>query len=622
VGFVPVTGPASFRLAEPPRESVVVFTDGDARRTVELPMRSALPVLAKARVDEAAHPSVGLIGGAVVFGMRLVADGRFEPSPDGPWWQPVELDTDETDRLERLARARAWEELDVAAAEGLARRVIAAVVDAMPRSAPSGSAASLVAGADAGGSTGPGLRPGGARRTTARGGDPAAFQARLADRLARIRADGGPVPDGRPHLVTLSLRLEAAEEELVAGSVRLVLQVHDERNPLHLCDAALLWTDPETSGFGSRALTHTTVALRAAADAWPVLDRLQALRVPDEITLDTDELVSLLESGVGALREIGVDVLWPRSLGRDLVASTVLEQRPRERRAGAGGDGSQREEALQDRHVRPGGALRLQLADLARRRAAHRRGDGPARRVSRAGDPAARSVDRRRSVDRAQGQEAVGADRHRPPGALAAALSGVVQVEDRRGAGPSSAPILRRSASSCARRRPVADRGADRPRGDAARLPAPRPDLAGRADLPRARRLPGRRHGPGQDAHPDRPAPAPRRFRQARPAALAGPTLVVCPTSLLGNWEAEIRRFAPGVPTCAASTAGATSTGSSGGWRGFVLTTYGTLRNAAPTSAKVAVGPGRRRRGAAREEPRDLDRAGAAHDPVARRGWR
>ena len=32
-----------------------------------------------------------------------------------------------------------------------------------------------------------------------------------------------------------------------------------------------------------------------------------------------------------------------------------------------------------------------------------------------------------------------------------------------------------------------------------------------------------------------------------RPAA-AGPTLVVCPASLLGTWEREIRRFAPGIP--------------------------------------------------------------------------
>ena len=29
-------------------------------------------------------------------------------------------------------------------------------------------------------------------------------------------------------------------------------------------------------------------------------------------------------------------------------------------------------------------------------------------------------------------------------------------------------------------------------------------------------------------------------------AGSPGPTLVVCPTSLLGNWEAEIEKFAPG----------------------------------------------------------------------------
>ena len=129
-----------------------------------------------------------------------------------------------------------------------------------------------------------------------------------------------------PQLVRISLRVEADEEELVAGAVRLVLQVHDERDPLHVCDAVDLFTGTD-HGFGSRARTHASIALRAAADAWPVLDRLLGLRVPDEITLDTDELVSLLEHGVGALAERGVDVLWPRSLGRDLTASAVLDRR-------------------------------------------------------------------------------------------------------------------------------------------------------------------------------------------------------------------------------------------------------------------------------------------------------
>jgi SNF2 family DNA or RNA helicase len=58
-------------------------------------------------------------------------------------------------------------------------------------------------------------------------------------------------------------------------------------------------------------------------------------------------------------------------------------------------------------------------------------------------------------------------------------------------------------------------------------------------------------------------------------AGTAGPTLVVCPASLLGNWEREVQRFAPGTPVrrfhgSARSLDGADD--------GFVLTTYGTLR--------------------------------------------
>jgi SNF2 family DNA or RNA helicase len=46
-----------------------------------------------------------------------------------------------------------------------------------------------------------------------------------------------------------------------------------------------------------------------------------------------------------------------------------------------------------------------------------------------------------------------------------------------------------------------------------------------------------------------RPPPGGERRAPDQPlAAGRGPTLVVCPTSVLGNWQREIERFAPGVP--------------------------------------------------------------------------
>jgi SNF2 family DNA or RNA helicase len=51
------------------------------------------------------------------------------------------------------------------------------------------------------------------------------------------------------------------------------------------------------------------------------------------------------------------------------------------------------------------------------------------------------------------------------------------------------------------------------------------------------------------------------------------PTLVVCPASLLGNWEREIRRFAPGTPVTRYHGPQRTLPAD-----GVVLTTYGTMR--------------------------------------------
>ncbi len=559
MSFVPVTGPATFRTADLPRDSVVEFTD--ERRTVSLPIRAALPILTRAHSRDDLHPSVGLLSGAALLGMRLVAAGKFEPAEDSLSWRVTALGADDQDRVAMLARARTPDDADPTAAEQVVRQVLDAVADVMPRSAPD-----------------PQRRPPPARREgtpEVRGTD---FAARLQARIERHLATP---PDDRPQLVTLSLRVEADEEELVAGAVRLVLQVHDEQNPLHLCDAAELWTESgrdAAHGFGERARTHAAIALRAAADAWPVLDRLLELRVPDQITLDTDELVSLLEDGVAALRDRGVDVLWPRSLGRDLTATTVLDHTADRR--------GSREQPLHDGLFGPEAmfAFNWQIAlhgepltdeemdQLAQSAAPVLKLRGNWTVV----DPAIARKARKRLVRTVK-----------PAQAVAATLTGVVQVDDLEQQVVVGASLLelRERLLGAATRTPVAPPAA---------LEATLRDyqLHGLTWLVELTRLGlgaclADDMGLGKTVtlialHLHRVAEG---AAQGRPV---GPTLVVCPASLLGNWEAEINRFAPGVPVRrhhggqrdlgglgAGSVAGGEGPADS---PGFVLTTYGTMR--------------------------------------------
>ena len=101
-----------------------------------------------------------------------------------------------------------------------------------------------------------------------------------------------------------------------------------------------------------------------------------------------------------------------------------------------------------------------------------------------------------------------------------------------------------------------------------------------------------------------------------------GPTLVVCPMSVIGQWVTEIARFAPSLRvhlhhgsqrlagTALADAALATD---------VVVTSYDIATRDVDFLAAVPVGPAAARRGPGREEPDDEACARAAPGPGERR---
>jgi superfamily II DNA or RNA helicase len=550
MSFVPLTGPATFRAADPPREGVVEFTD--ARRTVALPIRAALPVLTRARNRDDLHPSVGLLSGAALLAMRLVAAGKFAPSASTsgtgtPSWRISGLDEDDEERIEMLARAQRDD-------EQLVRDLIDAVADSMPRQPP--AAAVEVP-----------------RRRASEPAGPS-FEERLQARLAKHRRVD---PADLPQLVSLSIRVEADEEELVAGAVRLVPQVHDEQNPLHLCDLAMLWThDADEHGFGERARTHATIALRAAADAWPVLDRLLELRVPDQLVLDTDELVSLLDEGVGALRGRGVDVLWPRSLGRDLSATATLDRASptavREEPLNQPLLGTEALFAFKWQVALHGDPLTdAEMDQLASSATPLMRLRGNWTVV----DPSIVRKARKRLLRTVKPAEAV-----------AAALTGVVQVGTDATTGEGKQEQVIVGASLLKVREQLLTAATRDPIEVPAALTATLRDYQ-RHGLTWLSELTSLGLGAclADDMGLGKTITLIALHLHRHERGASGPTLVVCPASLLGNWEDEVHRFAPGTPVVRFH---GSARDLAGVGDGFVLTTYGTMQRDAERLASVA----------------------------------
>ena len=176
------------------------------------------------------------------------------------------------------------------------------------------------------------------------------------------------------------------------------------------------------------------------------------------------------------------------------------------------------------------GVGRARVAGGARAGAAGRgRMGGAAGRV----DAEARAA-RRGSARGARGRRAAGATR-------AARARGAV----RRAGAPAAARARSPGAARGRVRTPPRGAAAVRSHRHAPRLPASRRQLARLPARRRPGRHPRRRHGPRQDAAGDVRVRSCARARRSAPGPPAAPTLVVCPTSVLFNWQSELARFRP-----------------------------------------------------------------------------
>jgi hypothetical protein len=524
---------------------------GVRRRTapaLSLPVGEALPLLVRARRDPAAHPATACWGAAALHALRLTARGRLLPGLTATGhdaWRAGPLDPDDIAHLRAVAAALPYEghavplsgpgPIRLPEPEALMRSFLDAVADTLPRT----PAAPYASG-----------RP---------------FAAREPQRLPDAQDWAAEVAAGMDAGVRISLRLDLSANDLFddsgdhvrrAGSA--IVQVHSLADPTLVTDAAALWAGEADAAFGPRARVDAALAVRRAARVWPPLDRLSEQDVPGVLALSDEELGDLLGMAATRLAAAGVAVHWPRDLAQDLSAAAVVRPAP-----GSATDGTgffESEELLQFRWQLALGGDQLSEAEMDALAEAHR--------------PVVRLRDQWVLVDPALVRKA----RKRelglldPVDALSVALTGSAEVD---GETVEAMPVG--ALAALRDRLTTGVRPAEPPPGLRATLRDYQ--LRGLAwlDLMTSLGLGGclaDDMGLGKTI-----TVIALHLRRARQE----PTLVVCPASLLGNWQREIARFAPGVPVRRFHGPDRTLDDLAGG---FVLTTYGTMRSTAPRLAE------------------------------------
>jgi hypothetical protein len=520
-----------------------------------IPLAEALPALLAADPGERAgrpmRRSARVWAAAAAAGVGLVARGRLLPTvgaDDTDVWRAGPLDPSHLSWLRELAAAfpptahalaiPGSRPMRLRSPEALIRELWDAIADMIARSpaAPRTTASTAFAASE-----------------PTRVGDLAEWLADTTDGLAAgarlgLRIETVPVPpvagdeedlaDDDEYLSGAIETYEAQKPEDVDGTggagglapaFQLVLQLRSNADPSLIVDAAMLWNQPETvlSRFGPQAEMDLLLALRRGAPIWPPLAEALRQASPSVIGLDDDALTSLLGPAAEELAGAGIEVLWPSSLldgGLKLRAVPT----PAPGKVTEAGFGL---EALLDFHwqLTLDGAL-LDADEIAALAEAKR----PLIRLRGRWvmlDPALLERLRRPPRTRMRVSEALGA-----------VLAGSAEIDGETVTVVAEGPLA-----------DLADRIAglasapvqvELPPGLTATLrPYQRRGLAWLAGMCEA--------GLGGCLADDMGLGKTIQviaLHLHRKEAKAGPTLVVCPASLLGTWEREVRRFAPDVP--------------------------------------------------------------------------
>ncbi|MBW0117636.1 DEAD/DEAH box helicase [Pseudonocardia abyssalis] len=525
---------ASFLPADPPRTGTLVLWGDPPAPTGSLgiaggpggvvrpePVRlveigDALPLLLAA--DDTAAGSVLFWAAAARTALGLVARGRLLPGVTaGGWdaWRAGPLDAADADRLRALAAAMPAQARAVPADGTLlpaAAPLVRAFVDAVADHLP-------------------------------RSGDgPYAGTAPVA--VPELRDWAAEAAAGVDAGVRVSLRLDGLRlDGDPAGRLRLVVQVHALHDPTRLADLADVWSGAAV-GFGPDARVDALRAVRRAARFWAPLEQLLTRTVPDEADLDDVDLADLLDSGGAALAEAGISVHRPRDL-------TSLQTQVVAGGAGRGPSLLGTDPFRLDWEVALGGTPLTpdERDELAR---SHR----PVVRL-RGEWVLVDSATRRRAANPVAPPVPVAA-------ALGAALTGEIDLDGTRVAVRATGRLAELREKLTAAPEPDAA-----PDGLTAVLRDYQ--LRGVGWLHRMTSL-----GLGACLADDMGLGKTVTLiaLHLRRAALGtGATLVVCPASLLGNWEREIGRFAPGL-----AVARYHGPDRALGAADVVLTTYATMR--------------------------------------------